>query len=91
MYTRHAQYTYCVLRMRSTMYDVSTGIVHNNVKTSADAEEIYKLLPTSLQRSVDLAKEKGASTWLTALPLVEHGFTLHKGAFHDAALALRYG
>ena len=62
----------------------------NYVKTSADAEEIYKLLPTSLRRSVDLAKEKGASTWLTALPLVEHGFTLHKGAFRDA-LALRYG
>ena len=90
MYTHHAQYAYCVPRMRSTTYDVSTRIVHNNVKTSADAEEIYKLLPTSLQRSVDLAKEKGASTWLTALPLVEHGFTLHKGAFHDA-LALRYG
>ena len=55
----------------------------NYVKTSADAEEIHKLLPTSLRRSVDLAKEKGASTWLTALPLVEHGFTLHKGAFRD--------
>ena len=33
---------------------------------------------------------KGASTWLTVLPLTEHGFTLHKSAFHDA-LALRYG
>ncbi len=39
---------------------------------------------------MDLAKEKGASTWLTATPLVEHGFALHKGAFQDA-LALRYG
>ena len=68
------------------------ALVHqeNYAKTSADAEEIHKLLPTSLWRSVDLAKEKGASTWLTALPSVEHGFTLHKGAFRDA-LALRYG
>ncbi len=39
---------------------------------------------------MDLAKEKGSSTWLTALPLVEHGFAPHKGTFHDAP-ALRYG
>ena len=39
---------------------------------------------------MDFAKEKGASTWLTAIPLAEHGFALHKGAFQDA-LALRYG
>lgn len=30
---------------------------------------------------MDLAREKG---WLMALPLEEHGFTLHKSAFHDA-------
>ena len=54
------------------------------------ADEIRELLPDPLRRAVDLAKEKGSSTWLTALPLIEHGFTLHKGAFHDA-LALRYG
>ena len=37
-----------------------------------------------------LAEEKGASSWLTTLPIEEHGFSLHKGAFSDA-LALRYG
>ena len=39
---------------------------------------------------VRLAKETGASSWLTARPLHEHGFALHKGAFRDA-IALRYG
>ena len=39
---------------------------------------------------MDLASEKGASSWLTTLPIEDFGFTLHKGAFHDA-LALRYG
>ena len=39
---------------------------------------------------MELSKTKGASTWLTVLPLSEHGFTLHKSAFQDA-LALRYG
>ena len=42
------------------------------------------------QRSMDLAQEKGASNWLTKLPIDENGFTLHKGAIRDA-LALRYG
>ena len=42
------------------------------------------------QRSMDLAQEKGASNWLTTLPIDENGFTVHKGAFHDA-IALRYG
>ena len=39
---------------------------------------------------MDLAQERGASNWLTSLPLQEFGFTLHKGAFRDA-IALRYG
>ena len=34
-------------------------------------------------------KEKGASTWLTALPIDDHGFALHKSAFRDS-LSLRY-
>jgi len=38
---------------------------------------------------VDLATVKGASSWLSTLPLMERGFVLHKSAFHDA-LALRY-
>ena len=39
---------------------------------------------------MDLSREKGASSWLTVLPLEEHHFSLHKQAFRDA-LALRYG
>ena len=38
---------------------------------------------------MDLAQEKGASSWLTSLPIEEFGFALHKGAFRDT-LALRY-
>ena len=34
--------------------------------------------------------DDGASSWLSARPLKEHGFALHKGAFRDA-IALRYG
>ena len=39
---------------------------------------------------VDLASEKGASSWLAALPIRDHGFYLHKSVFRDA-ICLRYG
>ena len=54
------------------------------------AIDLKQNLPDSLKRAMDLASEKGASSWLTTLPIEEYGFTLHKGVFHDA-LALRYG
>ena len=47
-------------------------------------------LPSALQRAMTLAKERGASSWLTTLPISEFGFALRQSAFHDA-LALRYG
>ena len=47
-------------------------------------------ITSSLQQAMDLAQEKGASSWLTSLPVEEFGFTLHKGAFRDA-IALEYG
>ena len=51
---------------------------------------IHISLTPPMQLAMNLAQEKGASSWLTALPLEEHGFTLHKSAFRDA-MALRYG
>ena len=44
----------------------------------------------SLKTALDLATTRGASAWLSALPLLEYGFSLYKAAFHDA-VALRYG
>ena len=60
----------------------------NNAKELASA--LKESSSNTLQRAMDLAQEKGASSWLTTLPLEEFGFTLHKGAFCDA-IALRYG
>ena len=54
------------------------------------ASTLKPTLPSPLQRSMSLAQEKGASSWLTALPVMEFSFTLHKSAFRDA-LCLRYG
>ena len=57
---------------------------------SKTSSELRQQLEPTLQRAVELASVKGASNWLTTLPLNEHGFALHKSAFQDA-LALRYG
>ena len=53
------------------------------------AINIYDQLPSELQSSVELACERGASNWLSCLPLRSHGFSLHKSAFRDGLL-LRY-
>ena len=47
-------------------------------------------LPSDVKCMISLLSEKGASSWLSALPVEEHGFALHKGAFQDA-LFLHHG
>ena len=62
-----------------------------------DKEEFYRIqrelivngLPPSTQRQIELLSEKGASIWLSTLPLKACGFTLNKQEFFDA-LSLRY-
>ena len=55
-----------------------------------DVSQIIDKLPPDLQRQIQISSEKGASTWLTTLPLSDHGFTVHKDALRDS-LCLRYG
>ena len=52
-------------------------------------KRIEQSLPDNTLRAVNHAKKKGASNWLSTLPLEEQGFTLTKNEFRDA-LALRY-
>jgi hypothetical protein len=53
------------------------------------AENLIPKLTTQLQRCVQLSQQKGASLWLTSMPIERHGYTLHKSDFKDA-IALRY-
>ena len=41
------------------------------------------------KRAIEQNRENGASSWLSVLPLRDHGFTLNNEEFRDA-LALRY-
>ena len=47
-------------------------------KEKQRANTITEQLPEVLKHAVLLASEKGASSWPTALPLHQHGFSLHK-------------
>ena len=70
----------------------SSAQIHEEarIKAKKAAEELHQQLPPKLQHTRQLASEKGASSWLTVIPMAEHGFVLPKGTFRDA-LCLRYG
>ena len=85
---QHAEYTHECLGDQLA----AKSVVHQLRRQLAAqmAEEVKPTLSNSRRRAMELASEKGASNWLTTLPIEEFGFCLHKGAFFDA-LALRYG
>ena len=55
-----------------------------------DLKYVTKSLPLKSQRTVEFMKEKGASCWISVIPLKEMNFTLNKKEFRDA-IKLRYG
>ena len=63
---------------------------HRRKKQQETSKKLEELTATYTPKAVELASEKGASTWLTTLPIRAHGFSLHKQAFRDA-LCIRYG
>jgi len=64
--------------------------IRNRRETTKEAELLKPKLSGAGQRAMEQASEKGASTWLTAIPMSKYGFNLHKQAFRDA-LCLRFG
>ena len=59
-------------------------------KFKAEEAEIALDLDEKTQRLVKCAQEKGASSWLSALPLKRMGYSINKQEFRDA-ISLRYG
>ncbi len=68
----------------------NNGRTHRRQLEQTAATEFQRKLPTCLQRTMMAFTEKGTSSWLSALHIEEHGFSLHEGSFRDA-LSLRYG
>ena len=61
----------------------------NRTRQAQQACTVKDQLHDNLKHHAELASEKGASSWLSVLPIAKHGFYLHKGEFRDA-LCLRY-
>ena len=86
-----------VINQESAMGDCATAQQHKKTQAKYNkqlkqkdlADDLRSKAPRDLQRSMELSQEKGASIWLTALPINAHHFALHKSAFRDA-LSLRY-
>ena len=53
-------------------------------------EEIESRSSRELRRAIAVARHKGASSWVSAIPNEEHGTVLHKKDFLDAVY-IRYG
>ena len=54
------------------------------------AQSVLSRSPNNLCQALECCKEKGASLWLSVIPVAQHGFALHKTNFTDA-LCLLYG
>ena len=61
----------------------------NRVCRQEEVETQRPQLPKPQQFGMDQASEKGASSWLTALPIHEFGFCIHKQAFRNAFCQVR--
>ena len=61
-----------------------------NQSLSDHSRSVVSRCPSHLRWAVECCQEKGASSWLSALPLNQYGFSLNKGEFVDA-LCLCYG
>ena len=60
-----------------------------NARCADRHEQLKNILSEKMQRHIQLLSEKGASTWLTSLPLKAYGFRLNKQQFRDA-VCMRY-
>ena len=61
-----------------------------NTKCQNSGDELSKELTPESQQLIKGAMEKGASSWLSALPIKAIGYALNKQEFTDA-VCMRYG
>ena len=92
------QYQLVVSQCTQIPYDTLASQVHirasihslNRQFSKEQSHSIRSCLSPQLQWLFDIPNEKNVSSWLTALPISDHGFNLHKRAFW-VALCLCYG
>ena len=79
------------LELYTVQHEAKLTIKSNKAQFLTEkATKVRESLSSPLQKSFDIANERGSSIWLSVLPLKSYGYHLHKGAFRDG-LCLRYG
>ena len=81
-----------IRNQESRLGDVCQLVASNRATASVRRKQIIAdaaatlraTLPAPLQRNMDIFSDKGASHWLTILPVTSHGFSLRTSAFRDA-------
>ena len=89
-----------ILQQNQDLSDYDNEAVDRIIKDVKTQKEAYlneklanltsSIADAHMKRCLILNKEKGSGSWLTALPLKEHGYCLNKQEFRDA-ICLRYG
>ena len=54
------------------------------IKLKSEFDHLMSQLPKNEQRALEQATHKGASSWLSALPLHALGYSLNKAEFRDS-------
>ena len=62
----------------------------NDTRNSDKLKAVLEVAPIDLKLALKACSEKGASSWVTAVPSFDHGTVLHKGEFTDSVY-IRYG
>merc|ERR1712002_226258 len=63
---------------------------YNRQKTRLEEIQNNEQMDLTQKRKIEMNIEKGASNWLSTMPIKEKGFSLTKDEFHTA-LSIRYG
>ena len=64
--------------------------INKEKKIEDELNDRLNVVDDKTKRSLELAREKGAGLWLTALPIKSLGYTLNKQEFKDS-VCMRYG
>ena len=74
-YYHKASKTFLIVKVEQTLTDKALKQKQSSISSPP---------PPPQQRLLEGSQEKGASSWVSALPIDEQGFFMHKGAFRDA-------
>ena len=86
VYRQHSTFMPDVHAQKEVMKDIKKCREEHFQKKK---NNILERSPATVVRQLELLSEKGASCWLTSLPLKDYGFLLNKQEFFDS-IALRY-